>query len=126
MVPPPSNRLNCTKYKQDSTLCQQEAENATNAYGLNLIRLKKVSFRHQEPAVRINLYLSTKSSVVIIQSEHLNFSLRCLECRAIPEATCDGRHSILDRIEDGKAIMALLTDVAGNWSEAIEKRQLLK
>ena len=29
-------------------------------------------------------------------------------------------------MDDVKAIMALLTDVSGNWSEAIEKRQQIK
>ena len=53
-------------------------------------------------------------------------SFWCLECGAIPEASCEGRHAILDRMEDVKAIMALLTDVSGNWSEAIEKRQQIK
>jgi len=57
-----------------------------------------------------------------MQSQHFNFSFWCLECGAIPISTCEGRHAILDRMEDVKAIMAL-TEVSGNWSEAIEKRQ---
>jgi len=49
-----------------------------------------------------------------------------LECGAIPEATCEGRHAILDRMEDVKAIMGLLTDVSGTFSEATELRQQIK
>ena len=30
-------------------------------------------------------------------------SFWCLECGAIPEATCESRHAILDRMEDVKA-----------------------
>ena len=50
-------------------------------------------------------------------------SFWCLDCGAIPKAACDGRHTILDRMEDVKEIMSLLTEVSGNWSQAIEKRQ---
>ena len=51
------------------------------------------------------------------------FSRWCLDCGAIPKAACEGRHSIIDQMEDVKDIMVLLTEVSGNWSEAIEKRQ---
>ena len=47
-------------------------------------------------------------------------------CGETPKVTCEGRHAILDRMEDVKTIMALLTDVSGNWSEAIENRQQIK
>ena len=47
----------------------------------------------------------------------------CLDCGAIPKAACDGRHGIIDQMEDVKHIMGLLTEVSGNWSKAIEKRQ---
>ena len=53
-------------------------------------------------------------------------SFWCLECGAIPEATCEGRHAILDRMEDVKAIMGLLTDVSGTFREATELRQQIK
>ena len=49
-----------------------------------------------------------------------------MECGAIPEATCEGRHAILDRMEDVKAIMGLLTDVSGTFREATELRQQIK
>ena len=51
------------------------------------------------------------------------FSRWCLDCGAIPKTACDGRHSIIDQMEDVKHIMGLLTEVSGNWSHAIEKRQ---
>ena len=56
----------------------------------------------------------------------------CLQCIQV----CTSNHhkhpqhpehsSILNSMEDVEAIMALLTDVSGNWSEAIEKRQQIK
>ena len=46
-----------------------------------------------------------------------------MDCGAIPEASCDGRHSILDPTVDVEEIMGLLTDVSGTRSQAIEKRQ---
>ena len=49
-----------------------------------------------------------------------------MECGAIPIETCEGRHAILDRMEDVKAIMALLTYVSGTFSEATERRQQIK
>ena len=49
-----------------------------------------------------------------------------MECEAIPEVTCEGQHSILDRMEDVKAIMALLTDVSGTFSWTTERRQQIK
>ena len=61
-----------------------------------------------------------------MQSQHFNLSFWCLECGAVPVATCEGRHAILDRMEDVKAIMALLTDVSGSFSEATERRQQIK
>ena len=51
------------------------------------------------------------------------FSRWCLDCGAIPKAACEGRHSIIDQMEDVKGIMGLLTEVSGNWSKVIEKRQ---
>ena len=49
-----------------------------------------------------------------------------MDCGDIPKLTCEGRHSILDKMEDVKAIMALLTDMSGTFSEATEQRQQLK
>ena len=46
-----------------------------------------------------------------------------MDCGAIPKATCECCHTIIDQMEDVKHIMGLLTEVSGNWSEAIEKRQ---
>ena len=47
----------------------------------------------------------------------------CLDCGALPKAACEGHHSIIDQMEDVKDIMGLLTEVSGNWTQAIEKRQ---
>ena len=63
---------------------------------------------------------------MIIFSVNKFNSFWCLECGETPKVTCEGRHSILDRMKDVKVIMALLTDASGNWSEAIEKRQQIK
>ena len=46
-----------------------------------------------------------------------------MDCGAIPKAACEGRHSIIDQMEDVRDIMGVLTEVSGNWSKAIEKRQ---
>ena len=56
----------------------------------------------------------------------LQNSCWCLDCGDNPKAGCEGRHSILDQMEDVKAIMGLLTDVSGTFSQATEKRQQIK
>ena len=50
----------------------------------------------------------------------------CLECKAAPVATCEGQHTIVDRMEDVEEIKALQTQVAGTLSQAIEKRQKIE
>ena len=47
----------------------------------------------------------------------------CLECEAIPLATCEGQHSIIDRKEDVDGIKILLTQVASTFSLAADIRK---
>ena len=46
-----------------------------------------------------------------------------MECEAIPSATCEGEHSVLDRKEDVNIITILKTQVASTLSQAVDKRQ---
>ena len=46
-----------------------------------------------------------------------------MECEAIPSATCEGQHSIIDRKEDVDGIKILLTQVASTFSLAAEIRK---
>ena len=50
----------------------------------------------------------------------------CLECEAIPLATCEGQHSIIDRKEDVDGIKILLTQVASTFSLAADIRKKIK
>ena len=46
-----------------------------------------------------------------------------MECEAIPSATCEGQHSIIDRKEDVDGIKILLTQVASTFSLAADIRK---
>ena len=49
-----------------------------------------------------------------------------MDCGDTPKIGCDGRHMILGQMEEVKAIMGLVTDVSGTFSEATERRQQIK
>ena len=49
----------------------------------------------------------------------------CLKCKAIPVATCEGQHTIIDRQEDVDDFNNLLAKVASTFSQAADIRKKL-
>ena len=49
-----------------------------------------------------------------------------MDCRVIPKSTCEGNHSILDRMEDVEDIEGMQAEVLIFFSLAIEKRQQIE
>ena len=62
----------------------------------------------------------------MISFSKYDYSCWCLDCKAIPKVTCEGRHSILDRMEDVDEIEGLGAVVTVTFSQAIERRQQIK
>ena len=56
----------------------------------------------------------------------MNNSCWCIECEAIPSATCESQHSIVERSEEVEEIKALKMEVSTTLSQAIgERKQIL-